>query len=238
METNGKPNSEIFIELFTEIEQSLKEICNDTYHSNFGELLRKARGLHPVVQQFATDLKEYAQLRNAITHTRRENFVIAEPHDDVVKDIRRIRNLLSNPPKISTVMKRKPYFATPQTPLMEMLDTFASKGFMRCPVVDSGRVVCIVTAKTLAKWMTSKHESTVNYSKASLADIIPYADGNDFTIVSENSDVVSLVGQFKNAMKKGNYLQAVVVTRTGRADSPIVGLLAPSDFPLLLEQMS
>ena len=95
-----KPNSEIFIELFSEIEQKLKTICNDEFHSTFSDLLRKARGINAVVNQYASDLKEFSQLRNAIVHTRRENFVIAEPHNDVIKEIRHIHSLLHNPPRV------------------------------------------------------------------------------------------------------------------------------------------
>ncbi|RPH28483.1 MAG: CBS domain-containing protein [Bacteroidales bacterium] len=234
MQTDNRPNSEVFIDLFTEIEQKLKEICGDTYHSNFSELLRRARNINPILHQFANDLREYAQLRNAIIHTRRENFIIAEPHNDVIKEIRRIRNLLYNPPKVSSIIKGVAYIATPKTPIMEMLETFANKGFMRCPVVDGNKVICLITAKTLARWIITNPS---NFQNASLEAVIPFADQSDYTIVSENTDIVSIVGQFKNAIKKGTYIQAVLITKNGLANSPLVGILTPSDLPRLMEMI-
>lgn len=232
MKSENRPNSEVFIDLFTEIEQKLKEISGDTYHSNFLELLGRARNTNPVIRQYANDLREYAQLRNAITHTRRENFIIAEPHIDVVTEIRRIRNLLYNPPKVSKVMKEKPFYATPQTPIIEMLETFASKGFMRCPVIDKNRIVCLITAKTLSRWIISK---PANFQTALIETLIPFADPNDYAIVSENTDIVSIVGQLRNSMKLGNYIQAVLITTNGQPNSPLIGILTPSDLPSLME---
>ena len=232
MPTDNRPNSEVFIDLFTEIEQKLKEICGDTYHSNFSELLRRARNLSPIAQRFGNDLREYAQLRNAIIHTRRENFIIAEPHNDVVSEIRRIRNLLYNPPKISKVMQEKPYFATPKTLILEMLGTFASKGFMRCPVVDGNKIICLITAKTLARWIVS---NPPNFKNATLSEVIPFADSTDFSIVSESTDIVSVIGQFKNSIKKGNYIQAILITQNGQPNSPLLGIITPSDLPSLME---
>lgn len=152
----GKRNSEIFLEVFTEIERSLKEICKDEYTTNFAELLRKARGLNQVVNYYASDLKEFSQARNAIVHTRRQNFIIAEPHSDVVKEVIHIKNLLQNPPVVKTVMKLNPYSVSPNAKVKEVLTTFAEKGFMRCPVVDSGKIVGLITAKTIARWLVNR----------------------------------------------------------------------------------
>ena len=234
MQTDNRPNSEVFIDLFTEIEQKLKEICGDTYHSNFSELLRRARNLNPTLQRYTNDLREYAQLRNAIIHTRRENFVIAEPHNDVVSEIRHIRNMLYNPPKVSKVMQEKPFCATPSMRILEMLGTFADKGFMRCPVIDGNKIVCLITAKSLARWIVSNPS---NFQNTTLEAVIPFADANDYAIINENTDIVSTIGLFKNSIKKGNYLQAVLITRNGRPDSPLVGIITPSDLPNLMEMV-
>lgn len=230
-------NSEQFIDLFTEIEQKLREICNDNFHSGFAELVRKARSFHPVVQRYANDLREFAELRNAITHTRRENFIIAEPHDDVVKEIRKIRDMMHNPPRVNTIPLSSPYFATPQTPIMEMLQTFAEKGFMRCPVLDKNRIVCLITAKSLAKWITENFAHRGQLDGAILQEVIPYASSRDFAIVSNHTDILSIYDMFKRSMKQGSYLQAILVTENGSPTGHLLGILTPSDLPRIVERM-
>jgi predicted transcriptional regulator len=232
MQNEQRRNSEVFIDLFTEIEQKLKEICKDTYHTSFSELIQRAYNLNPTVKQYINDLREYSQLRNAITHNRRENFIIAEPHDDVVKEIRHIRNMLYNPPKVSSIMQDKPFCASPNTSILEVLDAFATKGFMRCPILDGNRIVGLVTSKTLARWIISKPQ---NIQNDKIESLIPFTDPNDYSIVGVNTDIISLVGQFKSGIQKGNYLQAILVTKSGKPEGPLVGIITPSDLPKLME---
>jgi CBS domain-containing protein len=233
-----KPNSAIFIELFSEIEQKLKTICHDEFHSNFAELLRKARGLNAVVNQYASDLKEFSQLRNAIVHTRRENFVIAEPHNEVIKEIRHIHTLLYNPPRVSSVMIKNPFFTTPDTAIVDLLTTFSEKGIMRCPVVDNGTVKCLITAKTISRWLTNQKQNKIELNGSKISELTPFTEDTDFSIIAENIDIISLIGMFKNSIKRGTYIQAVLVTKNGHPNSPLVGIITPSDLPLIIEKMN
>ncbi len=230
----NKNNSEIFLEVFTEIERSLKEICNDEYTSNFSELLRKARGLNQVVNYYASDLKEFAQLRNAIVHTRRQNFIIAEPHHDVVQEVVHINKLLQNPPLVKTVMKPNPFRVSSSARVKEVLNTFAEKGFMRCPVVENGQVVGLITAKTIARWLVS---SPANIDNALVNQLLGYTDKDDYCIVSENADIVSLIGHFDSSVRNGAYLQAALVTNNGKPNGQLVGIVSPSDFPSIVGQL-
>jgi len=231
-------NSAIFIDLFTEIEQKLREICDDRFHSSFSELVRRARVFHPAIQRYGNDLKEFAELRNAITHTRRENFIIAEPHSDIVKEIRKIRDMMYNPPKLNSLPLNKPYFASPSTPVMEMLKTFAAKGFVRCPVVDKNRVVCLITAKTLARWLTESIVTNRDINATLVASLVPFTNPKDFAIVPAHIDILTIYNMYKRSMKEGNYLQSILITENGGPNSPLVGIFTPSDIPQLVEQMN
>lgn len=233
-----KLNSQIFIELFSEIEQKLKTICHDEYHTNFAELLRKARGLNAVVNQYASDLKEFSQLRNAIVHTRRENFVIAEPHSDVVKEIKHIHTLLHNPPRVASVMIKNPFCVSMHDSLVDLLTTFSEKGFMRCPVQENGVIKCLVTAKVISRWLTSQKHNVVELNGSKVSELMPFVEETDFSIIAENTDIISLVGMFKNSIKRGTYMQAVLITKNGQPNSPLVGIITPSDLPVIIEKIN
>ena len=49
-----------------------------------------------VIRQHFYDLKEFLDLRNAFVHERRRDKYIAEPHEDIVCEIERIRDDLYN----------------------------------------------------------------------------------------------------------------------------------------------
>jgi predicted transcriptional regulator len=235
MSSQKAANSSIFIDLFTEIEQKLRDEYDERYYAGFAEMIRKVKNTNPIVKTYYADLQEYAQLRNAIVHTRRENFVIAEPHDEVVQQIRRIRNLLMNPPRLSQVMTKNPYISKPEDPIQLMLQAFAERDIMRSPVVDNGKIVGLITSRTIAKWLIF-HKDALHLQSLKVADLLPYANNNDFVVVSENLDIFSLAGMFKNSISQGKYLQAALITSNGRPENPLTGIITPADVPYLIEK--
>lgn len=228
-------NSSVFIDLFTEIEQELRKEYDERYYAGFAEMIRKIKNTNPIIKSYYTDLQEFAQLRNAIVHTRRPNFIIAEPHDEVVKQIRRIRNMLVNPMRLKQVMTKDPYTSKPEDTIQMVLQAFAEKEIMRSPVVDKGKIVGLITAKTIAKWLVFNN-SSIQTSSLYVSDLIPFANNDDYVIVSENLDIFSLSGMFKNSINQGTYLQAALVTSNGRFDSPLTGIVTPADLPIIMEK--
>lgn len=235
--TPKKPNSVVFIEVFTEIEQAIKDICKSVEHLNFTELLRLAQRKSSVVQQYSSDLREYAQLRNAIVHTRRQNFIIAEPHDEVVRDLRHILRLLNNPPRVASVMRRNPYFATPETPIITVIEAFSQHGFLRCPIVDKGTVVGLMNSKSISRWLAANDQHHIDLSQSTVNEVLPFSEPSDFHIVAQRDDLITLVGLFKNSIQQGRYIQAVMVTLNGKANSELVGIITPSDLPMIFDKL-
>ena len=238
MDKQVKPNSVLFLELFTEIEQKLKEICKDEFHSTFSELLRKAEKHSDVVYHFASDLKEFAQLRNAIVHTRRQNFIIAEPHDEVIAEMKKIHRLLYNPPKVFTVMTKNPVFTTPDDLLVDLITNFSTKRIRRCPVVEKGSIVGMVTARTITNWLASIKDTEISIKSIKIRDVLEFTDKDEFIVVAKNSDILSLIGQFRNSLKQGRYIQAALVTDNGSIKSNLIGIVTPSDLPRLIEKVN
>lgn len=232
-----KPNSAVFIEVFTEIEQKIKEICGSEDYLPFSEMLRIAKVRNNVIRQYAGDLKEYAQLRNAIVHTRRQDFVIAEPHESVVQELLHIKKLLNDPPRISSVMRRNPFFTTPNASIMEVLVAFSEKGFMRCPIISDGKIIGLVNSKSISRWLTANNKNRIDLTLSKVAEIVPFTDNDDYHIAAANADALSLVGLFKNSIRQGRYIQAVLVTRNGQPTSELVGIIAPSDLPMIVERI-
>ena len=109
---------------------------------------------------------------------------------------------------------------------------------MRCPVIDKGSVTCLITAKTISRWLTSKKQSKVDINGTKISELVPFTEKTDYCIIGENIDIISLVGMFKNSIKRGTYIQAVLVTKNGQPNSPLVGIITPSDLPLIIEKMN
>jgi len=227
-------NSTLFLDAFSDIERKLKEICHEQYHMGFLELVRKAQTFNKVVHRFSTDLKEFAELRNAIIHTHRENFVIAEPHDDIVNEIGRIRDLLYDPPRVSSLTDVKLYIVTPSTPIIQVLKAIAQRNIMHIPVIENNSLRYLLTAKTIARWMAGNINETDILRQALVADVIPFTEKQDYAVVKNQTDLFEVVELFRNTLKGGMHLQAIIITADGRPVMPLLGIITASDLPKIL----
>jgi len=226
-------NSEKFLEAFNQIELTLNNRFRPGFHMSFSELVRRLQSQDAVLKRFANDLREFAELRNAIVHTRRENFVIAEPHIDVVNEIVRIMNLIVNPPTINTLPQRNVATATKHTLLKEVLITFEQKNFTRCPIIDNQQIVGLLTARSVARWLASSVNEISDFNTVSVGQILPWAEKEKYAIVNPRTKIHDVYELFKTQLKGGNSLQAIIVTKSGKPTLPIYTILTASDLPHL-----
>ena len=61
-------NSKEFIKIFNALEHYLNKLVNKPCYLRFSELLEEASKINPAVREYANDLREFAELRNAIVH--------------------------------------------------------------------------------------------------------------------------------------------------------------------------
>jgi CBS domain-containing protein len=223
-------NSTLFLDAFTEIELKLKELCKVQFHLPFLELVHKAQWNSPVVKKYANDLREFAELRNAIIHTRRDDYVIAEPHTGVVNEIVKIKDMLYDPPRVSRLTSNNIYTVTPSAPLTDLLKTFATKNIMRCPVIDKQRIVALISAKTLAYCFAAKYPLKLT-PDTPVSEILSFTDPADFSIISLRTNLFEVYDQFKKSLKSGKNLQAILITNDGSDKAPVLGIVTPSDLP-------
>lgn len=226
-------NSEKFLEAFNQIEQTLNNRFRPGFHVSFTELVRRLQSQDAVIKRFANDLREFAELRNAIVHTRRENFVIAEPHHDVVAEIERIMNLIVNPPTINTLPQRKVTTASKETPLKEVLFNFGQKNFTRCPIIDNQQIIGLLTARSVARWLASSVKEISDLNTISIEQVLPWAEKEKYAVVNPRTKIHDVYELFKTQLRSGNSLQAVIVTKSGRPVLPIYTILTASDLPHL-----
>ena len=81
-------NSDRFIVAYNRIEKVLAEKADVNGYFPFYRLIDKVKITNSVVRKYEDDLREFGDLRNAIVHDRTGiDYVIAEPHDDIVERI-------------------------------------------------------------------------------------------------------------------------------------------------------
>jgi hypothetical protein len=99
-------NSENFLHTFNKIEHWLRKATNAKKSDSFYLLVERAKKRSPAVKQYEIDLKEFADLRNAIVHERTNGHLIAEPHEETVNQLEKIATRLTAPPLVFPMFKR------------------------------------------------------------------------------------------------------------------------------------
>jgi len=74
------------------------------------------------VRRFREDLREFADLRNAIVHDRMHDEVIAEPNSWAVERIGMIANLLTAPPAVIPLFEKRVFTVDEEQSLGEAVD--------------------------------------------------------------------------------------------------------------------
>jgi hypothetical protein len=70
-----------FLNRFNELEQFLRDTTNSKREVPFGGLIGRASSKNASVRRYERDLREFADLRNAIVHEHPRGHVIAEITD-------------------------------------------------------------------------------------------------------------------------------------------------------------
>src|SRR5690606_34907997 len=95
-----------YLDAFSRIEKRLRVITGQRKGDTFFSLARTAASKDRTVARWLDDLRELADLRNAIVHDRRGNAPIAEPNDYALDLIEQIARQIEDPPRVSALPRR------------------------------------------------------------------------------------------------------------------------------------
>lgn len=227
-----KSNAVRFINAYNTIDQTLRSIYNFKRNMTFSDMIRSAVSLNSVVRRYEDKLVDYARLRNAIIHNSGEDYVIAEPHPQVVEEMERIALLVSQPPKVINCLTKKNILTVDaQVSLAKVVELFGTSGFKAFPVYEKGRIIgSASSARVISSIGLALHDKKdiVKYlENTQIKDILQANDINVYYCVrSENLTVQEAMNLFFHNRK----LSAIIITKNGNTNEPITSLVTTSDI--------
>ena len=130
-----KTNAQRFIQAYNTIDQTLRYLYNYKRSMSFSDIVRRSVPVNYLVRKYEDKLVDYGRLRNAIIHKSNDEFIIAEPHGDVVLDIENIAKLISTPPKVLEVVEpRKVVCATAETNIADVISLMTKTKYSNIPI--------------------------------------------------------------------------------------------------------
>ena len=146
---------ERFLDAFAAIERLLRQKAGAGREVRFFALIGTVAARDPAVRRFAVDLREYADLRNAIVHERGDGHLIAEPHESTVGRIEEIRSLLERPPQLTNSFHGPVQVVDPSDPVGTAAQQMRAGDFSQLPVYKGPAFIGLLTAETVTRWLAA-----------------------------------------------------------------------------------
>ncbi len=229
-------NSEQFLSSFNSIEKFLRDVTNSQNYISFYHLINKAKkvkNISSIINTFESDLKKFSDLRNTIVHENTGDYVIAEPHDDIVSKIRKIKERLTDPPKAVSVFQCNVHKFHTHDSISSVLVTMHKKRFSQFPIYDESAFVGLLTENTIARWLAACVTDDIFSLKETLVkDVIKFEENkNNYMFLSRKSTLYDILDSFNKYERNGNRIEAILLTENGKLSEKPLGIITIWDLP-------
>ncbi|MCK9222094.1 MAG: CBS domain-containing protein [Limnochordia bacterium] len=225
-------NADVFLATFHQIERHLARIVNSKRHESFGRLVGLASSKSAVVRAYADDLREYADLRNAIVHQRTEpERVIADPLPETVEHIQKIRDALVRPLNVYPLFKIDVETLDVNDPMGKVFDFVVRKDYSKFPVYDRGSKYCgFITEKEITRWVAQAQFGSMQQLKeAPVKEVLSFIDcDNSAAFIPPDTTAYDAREIF--AGRDGKTLRALLISERGLSTDPLLGIITPKSL--------
>lgn len=231
--------SEPFLKAFANLEKWLRQLTNSERAIPFYQVVDRAAERDAAARRYRDDLKEFADLRNAIVHERTDGHPIAEPNARVVEDIQRLEALLTSPPKVIPFFQRKVVSAEDNWPLSRAVKLMEARTFSQLPVTSSNRFVALLTANTITRWLGAKAgDDIVSINETTVAEVLNHTeDSENHVFFGRHASLFDALAKFDDFEERGKPLDAILITHGGKATDSLLGIITVYDVPKILRAL-
>lgn len=227
-------NSDYYLASFNTIDKFLRGLINSPNHISFYRVVDLASETNAAVRRYKDDLREFANLRNAIVHERTDvTYVIAEPHDSTVKRIQHIESEVCKPQSVIPLFKREVSKFSIDDPLVDLLKAIKKYSYSQFPVYEANQFVGLLTENGITRWLThGVDHSLTSLADIKLSDVFQFEKAkNNFVFIRKETDIYETREIFKNMLdNNGPKLDAVLITHNGKQNEELLGIITAWDM--------
>lgn len=214
------------------------ESRRNTVHSAIKKLETKARFGILRDQSMRRELSTMKALRNLIVH----NEHLAEPSDETVSTITRIRELITHPPMATHVAIKPPHLITAEINdvIAKYLKIMNDLNITNIPVVHNQKIIGILSERSVVMWAnhsSQENDGSILLTEKTFGDIKEFLDkptGDDeylqYKYCSRKTDLYYVRNLFGEAINQNRRLAAVFITQDGTPNSRIEGIITAWDI--------
>ena len=232
-------NAQKFLQCFNNIENHLKKSTNSRSGDSFGRLLSESRDKNGIVRKYYNELNLFRELRNSLVHQSVDWSPIAEPHDEAVKRIEKIAELLINPPKVTPEFQFEVATVSTDDEISKALKMMYSGEYSQLPVTKDGKCIDLLTANTFSRWLGANIEEELAIIEGTtIAEVLEYKEGiENFKFIPRSTTLVEAYKMFENLEDHRAPLDALLITHNGKAHEGLMGIITHYDIPDIMAKI-
>ena len=223
-------NAQRFITAYNEIDHSLRSIYGFKRSLTFSDVIRKAVQFNSVIRKYEETLIDYARLRNSIVHSNNSNYIIAEPHDDVVEEMEMIARLISTPPRaLDKACRKNVVCINCDSSVKQAIELLASAEFSNVPVYRGSNLLGVANASRLMRTIGKKLLENIDINdyinKTCICDALEEDNKNYYKVADKNLTIEQALNMFFIERK----LVAIIITANGTSEEKPLGIITDAD---------
>ena len=170
-------------------------------------------------------LSTVADIRNAIVHGKVAPYgYLAVPTPEIAGQLRKSRERLTRPKVVIPTMQRAVKFVSPQDTLATVLRLVATCDYSQFPVYEKHQFRGLLTENGIARWLAhhvSSSISLVELDEVTVSELLKNEEARkNFHFVGKEFRLDHLPGLYS----KYDFLEAVLITETGKETESLLGL--------------
>ncbi|WP_112180579.1 MULTISPECIES: CBS domain-containing protein [Paraliobacillus] len=226
-------NSERFIIAFNKIEAFFDKAINEKRHLSFYRSVQLLKRSNAIVDRYQDDLLEYAELRNAIIHERTDtNYAIAEPHDDVVERMEKIKEKLTAPELVIPRFFKEMRQIQAEATLNDVLQVIRETDYSQFPVYRDKEFIGLLTDKGITHWLARHAKGNADHLFQTAAyEVIKDDDrAHNYKFISKSMSIYQAEHYFLEQIKETKQLDALLITENGKLEETLIGMITSKDL--------
>ena len=227
-------NTKEFLKVFNKVETYLNTLNKSSSYVSVSKLLKPTSEKNPIIKDYANDLREYAELRNAIVHEE-AGTAIADVKARTVSDLKRIYRLIKKPPTVYQLFKKNVTCCQTDDSLLEIIKIMKENTFTHMPVYDKIKFVGVLNEASISRWLGDFVDGKLsNLKETEVGDLQAYLRNQPdehFKFVSKDTNAYLVKKWFLEFVRERKRLGAIFITENGRRDEGLLGVITAWDLP-------
>jgi hypothetical protein len=220
-----------FLNRFNELEQFLRDETNSKREVPFGGLIGRAAIKNPSVRRHEQDLREFADLRNAIVHEHPRGHVIADITQEALDEFVAMVERITEPERIYPLFRGDIKVYHEDDSLSDSVRDLWETGHSQV-IVQVDRKLTLLSHAGITRWLGSQvNGKSIDLADATVGDALTFEEEGGIAFIARSASVDEVRELFLSfPTRRCQRLRAIIITESGKATEAPLGIITPSDL--------